>query len=104
VTPIGTELPQAGIRLIEVELSYIDAENQIRDEKTVVIGARSDRFRWEVPIHDLQRRAYEYRIKTHRITGGPPEIGPWTTTTERILPVPIVAAASKKAASTEGGP
>ena len=103
VTPIGTELPQAGIRLIEVELSYIDAENQVRDEKTFVIGARNDRFRWEVPIHDLKRRAYEYRIKTHRITGGPPEISPWTTTTERILPVPIVAAASKKAASTEGG-
>ncbi len=102
VTPIGTELPQAGIRLIEVELSYIDAENQVRDEKTFVIGARNDRFRWEVPIHDLKRRAYEYRIKTHRITGGPPEISPWTTTTERILPVPIVAAASKKAASTKG--
>jgi hypothetical protein len=103
VTPIGTELPQAGIRLIEVELSYIDAENQVRDEETFVIGSRNDRFRWEVPIHDLKRRAYEYRIKTHRITGGPPEISPWTTTTERILPVPIVPAAAKKAASTEGG-
>jgi hypothetical protein len=93
VAPTGVELPQAGIRLIEVELSYIDVENQVRDQKTFVIGARGDRFRWEVPVQNPQRRSYEFRIKTHRITGGPPEVGRWTTTTDRILPVPIVATA-----------
>jgi hypothetical protein len=91
VTPIGPELPQAGIRLIEVELSYIDAENQVRDQQTFVIGARNDRFRWQVPVKNPQWRVYEYRITTHRVTGAPPDVGRWTTTTERILPIPIVA-------------
>ena len=91
VTPIGPELPQAGIRLIEVELSYIDAENQVRDQQTFVISARNDRFRWQVPVKNPQWRVYEYRITTHRVTGAPPEVGRWTTTTERMLPIPIVA-------------
>jgi hypothetical protein len=88
VTPVGPELPEAGILLIEVELSYIDAENQVRDEKTAVLRARADRFRWEVAIHDPQRRAYQYRTTVHR-TSGATQVGPWTTATDRILVIPI---------------
>jgi len=88
VTPVGPELPEAGILLIEVELSYIDAENQVRDEKTAVLRARADRFRWEVAIHDPQRRAYQYRTTVHR-TSGATQVGPWTTATDRILAIPI---------------
>src|SRR5262249_42443787 len=52
LTPLGPELPEAGIVLIEVELSYIDAENLVRAADTLVIRARADRPRWEVAIKD----------------------------------------------------
>ncbi len=91
VTPVGPELPVAGVLLIEVELSYIDAENQVRDLRTAVLRARADRFRWEVALRDPKRRGYQYRITTHR-TSGEQQVGPWTTSAERILPIPIVRA------------
>jgi hypothetical protein len=91
VTPVGLELPQAGLRLIEVELSYIDVPNQVRDQKTAVIGSRADRFHWEVALQDPQRRAYEYRVTRHRSAGGPPDVGRWTTTAERLLVIPVAA-------------
>jgi len=92
VTPVGAELPEAGIRLIEVELSYIDAENLVRQQHTAVIASRSDTFHWQAPIHDPRRRNYEYRITVYRTAGGPPEVGPWITSKDRLLIVPIVKA------------
>ena len=86
--PVGLELPEAGIALVEVELSYIDAEHQVRDVRTEVIRARADRVRWEPAIRDPDRRSYEYRITVHR-TSGERTVGPWTSSTERILPIPI---------------
>jgi hypothetical protein len=91
VTPLGPELPDAGVVLIEVELSYLDPEHQVRDEQKVVIGAWADRFRWEVAIADPLRRTYRYRVTTHR-TSGATDVGPWTTSSERILPIPITRA------------
>jgi hypothetical protein len=92
VTPVGAELPQAGIRMIEVELSYIDALHEVRDQKTLVIAAKADHPRWEVAIQDPKLRGYDYRLTVYRMSGGPPQVGHWTTTTDRILAVPIVAA------------
>ena len=89
VSPIGPELPQAGIRLIEVELSYLDPEHQVRDQKTVVIGARADHPRWEVAIQDPNQRTYEYRATVYPLNGGAPRVGHWTKSTDRILAIPI---------------
>lgn len=94
LTPIGPELPQAGIRLIEVELSYVDAEHQVREQKSLVIAALADRPRWEIAIQDPQRRTYEYRVTAYRLAGGPPAVGHWTTSTDRILPIPIALPAT----------
>ncbi len=90
VSPIGPELPQAGIRLIEVELSYLDPEHQVRDQKTVAIAARTDHPRWEVAIQDPSKRTYEYRATVYPLNGGAPHIGHWIKSTDRILAVPIV--------------
>ena len=91
LTPLGVELPMAGIALVEVELSYIDAANHIRDVRTVVIRAVADTFRWEVPIKDPARRSYEYRVTLHLLGTGERKVGPWTPASERILVIPIVA-------------
>jgi hypothetical protein len=91
VTAVGPELPQAGIKLIQVELSYVDAEHQVRDEKTVAIGAKADHPRWEVAIQDPQKRSYEYRTTIFKLNGSPPQVGHWTTSTDRTLAIPVVA-------------
>lgn len=91
VAPIGPELPQAGVLLIEVDLLYIDAENQVRDVAKSVLRALADKFRWEVNIKDPGRRRYEYRVTVHR-TSGPPTVGPWTASTSRLLAIPVTAA------------
>jgi hypothetical protein len=91
VTPVGLELPEAGILLIEVDLSYLDPDHQVRDQKKITIQARADSYRWEVAIADPTRRSYEYRITTHR-TSGETSIGPWTTSSDRILLVPVARA------------
>jgi hypothetical protein len=92
VTPVGPDMAQAGIRLIQVELLYVDADHQVRDEQTAVITARADRFHWEVPIQDPQRREYEYRVSVFRLAGGPAQVGRWTKSIGRLLTIPIVAA------------
>lgn len=90
VSTIGPELPTAGVRLIEVDLSYIDVGHRVRDVQKAVLAARVDRFRWEVAIADPNRRSYEYRVTVHRLSGAS-QIGPWTTTNERLLVVPVTA-------------
>jgi hypothetical protein len=94
LNPIGPELPEAGIRMIEVELSYIDPEHQIREQKNLVIAARADRPRWDIAIQDPQRRAYEYRLTFYRLAGGPPVVGHWRTSTDRLLVIPIAIPAT----------
>ena len=42
VSAVGPELPEAGVRLIELDLSYIDATNQVRDIQKAVIGAQGE--------------------------------------------------------------
>ncbi|MGH8531301.1 MAG: hypothetical protein ACREV1_00895 [Gammaproteobacteria bacterium] len=91
VSPIGPELPEAGIILIQVELVYLDPEHQVRDLHTHVIQARADRFRWQVAIADPRRRRYQYRVTVHRASGAQ-EAGPWTSSDARILPIPITKA------------
>jgi hypothetical protein len=89
--PVGPDLPDAGIHLIQVELLYVDVEHQIRQTATELIRARADRPRWRIPLADPSRREYEYRITVHRLTGSR-DVGPWTTSRERILPIPVTAA------------
>jgi hypothetical protein len=89
VAPVGPELPQAGVLLLEVELSYLDPAHQVRDIRTAVFRAKADRFRWEVAIADPNHRTYEYRVTTHR-TSGEKAVGTWTRSSARILPVPVV--------------
>jgi hypothetical protein len=91
VTPVGPELPLAGVRIIEVELSYIDAANQIRDIRKAVLQALVDTFHWEVTIKDPGRRHYEYRVTVHR-TSGARTVGAWTRATSRLLPIPVTPA------------
>jgi len=89
---VGPDMAQVGIRLIQVDLLYVDADHQVRDEQTAVITARADRFHWEIPIQDPQRREYEYRVSVFRLAGGPAQVGRWTKSTGRLLTIPIVAA------------
>jgi hypothetical protein len=91
ITPVGPELTAAGVRLIEVELAYLDIPNRVRENRTVVIQARAERPRWQIAITDPTRRDYEYRVIVHRVTGTR-EVGPWTASSARILTVPILAA------------
>jgi hypothetical protein len=88
VRALGPELPAAGLHLIEVELRYLDTTNLVRAVETALIRARSDAFRWEVPLADVTKRAYEYRVRRHRLLGGADET-PWMTTDDRLLVVPI---------------
>lgn len=89
LVPLGPELPQAGVRLVQVELSYVDSENQVREQATMAIAAKADRQRWDIAIKNPQRRSYEYRTTVFPLAGGSPVIGHWTTSSDRILPVPI---------------
>lgn len=89
VVPLGPELPQAGVRLIQIELSYVDSENQVREQSTMAIAAKADKQRWDIAIKNPQRRSYEYRTTVFPLAGGSPVIGHWTTSSDRILPVPI---------------
>lgn len=88
LTPVGAELPTAGVLLIEAELSYLDTTNLVRDQRKVVIRALADRPRWEVPIADPTRRTYEYRLTVHR-TSGQVSVGPWLSSSDRMLVVPV---------------
>jgi hypothetical protein len=47
-----------------------------------------DRPTWKVPLADPTKRTYEYRITVHRVSGAV-ERGPWITSTERMLIVPV---------------
>jgi hypothetical protein len=89
ITPVGPELPSAGIRLIQVELSYVDSENQVRDQKTLAIGAKADHPRWEVAIQDPRKRAYQYRVTFFKIDGSSPSVGHWISSADRILAIPV---------------
>ncbi|MFI5099122.1 MAG: hypothetical protein ACHQE5_01185 [Actinomycetes bacterium] len=88
VTPVGVELPVAGISSIEVDLQYVDAEHLVRDVQTAVIRALADRFHWEVALKDPARRTYDYRVTIDRNTGQR-QVGPWTTSSDRILTIPV---------------
>lgn len=88
ITPIGLEPPAAGVSLIEIDLAYIDAEHQFRQNDTFAIRALADHFRWTVPLRDPLRRSYKYRVTTHR-TVGTTSIGPWTLSSDRLLVVPV---------------
>lgn len=95
IAPVGPELTQAGIRLIQVDLSYVDAENQVSEQATKLIAARADKPRWEIDIKNPKRRSYDYRITAFRLVDGAALAGHWTSTSDRILAVPIALPASQ---------
>ncbi len=88
VKPVGLELPEAGINLIDVDLEYVDVENQLRATPTAEIHALADTYHWVVPLKDPALRGYRYRITVHRVSGST-DVGPWTASTDRILLVPV---------------
>jgi len=94
ISPVGPELTQAGIRLIQVELSYVDVENQVREQATMLIAAKADKPKWDIAIKNPQKRSYDYRITAFRLADGAAQAGHWTTTVERILAVPITLPSS----------
>ena len=90
--PVGQELPQANVRLIEVKLLYLDPENQVRHEGHALLHSLAERFVWRVPLVDPSRREYEYRVIIHVLTGG--EIKrPRQTTSERLIPIAVTTEA-----------
>ncbi len=90
VQPVGPELPEAGIYMIEVQLQYVDPANQILNNPTAVIRALADKYHWVVPLKNPKLTSYDYRVTTHR-TSGATQVGPWTTASDRILAIPITA-------------
>lgn len=91
VSAVGPELTTAGLRTITVELLYLDVPHQVRDEHTVVIGARSDTYRWDVHLTDPTCRDYRYRI-TRQLLTGEIKTGPWLDGHDAVLPIPVTAA------------
>jgi hypothetical protein len=83
------ELPEAGINTIEVLLQYLDPANQLRDIQTAVLHARVDTYHWEVKLQDPARRAYQYQTTVYR-SSGQKQVGPFSTSTDRVLYIPIV--------------
>jgi hypothetical protein len=83
------ELPEAGINTIEVLLQYLDPENQVRDIQTAVLHARIDTYHWEAALKDPTRRAYQYQVTVYR-SSGKKQAGPFSTSTDSVLYVPIV--------------
>jgi hypothetical protein len=90
VVPVGPELPTAGISLIEVQLQYVDAANQILNNPTAIIRARADKYHWVVPLKNAALTSYEYRVTVHRSSGAT-QSGDWVTSSDRILPIPVTA-------------
>ena len=88
VIPVGPELPAAGVSLIEVQLQYVDAANQILNNPTAVIRAHADKYHWVVPLKNPALKSYEYRVTVHRSSGAT-QAGNWTTSSDRILAIPI---------------
>jgi hypothetical protein len=88
VMPVGPELPAAGINLIEVQLQYVDAANQILNNPTAIIRARADKYHWVVPLKNPALTSYDYRVTVHRSSGAI-ETRNWVTSTDRILAIPV---------------
>jgi hypothetical protein len=88
VVPVGPELPAAGVSLIEVALQYVDAANQVLNNPTALIRAHADKFHWVVPLKNPALTSYEYQVTVHR-TSGATQVGNWTTSTDRILAIPV---------------
>jgi|GEM_PF-6800231 len=91
ITPVGPELTTAGLRTITVDLVYVDVTHQVRDEHTVVIGAKADTFRWDVHLADPGIRDYQYRV-TRQLLTGEVRTGPWQDGHDALLPIPVTAA------------
>jgi hypothetical protein len=83
------ELPEAGITAIEVLLQYVDPVNQVRDIQTAVLRARVDTFHWEVALKDPAQRTYQYQVTVRR-SSGQSQAGPFQSSTDSTLYVPIV--------------
>ncbi len=88
VVPVGPELPQAGVRLIEVRLLYLDPDNQLRHEGHALLHSLAERFVWRVPLADPSRREYEYRVIIHRLAGGEVTRAR-KTSSDRLLPIAV---------------
>lgn len=86
--PVGPELPQAGLRAIEVDAVYVDVANQYRVEDRTVIQAVAQRWTWTVELRDPSFRRYSYRCTWHRLDGRS-EVGPWIETGDRLIPLVI---------------
>ena len=90
VEPVGLELPAAGLRLVQVDLLYVDVAHQVRAEHTHVIAAKADSYRWEVALADPSLRSYQYRI-TKQLLRGDSLSGGWVDSSDPILPVALTA-------------
>jgi hypothetical protein len=83
------ELPAAGINTIQVLLQYLDPDHQLRDIQTAIFRARADTFHWEVALKDPSRHTYQYQTTVFRSSGAT-EVGPYSTSTDSALYIPIV--------------
>jgi hypothetical protein len=86
---VGPELPQAGVRLVEVDLEYLDPPNQVRHTEKAVLEAVNQRFTWSVPIADPTVRTVVYVVTLHMMDGRTVR-RPRTPTDERLVPIPIL--------------
>jgi hypothetical protein len=86
---VGPELPQAGVRLVEVDLEYLDPPNQVRHTEKAVLAAVNQRFTWSVPIADPTVRTVVYVVTLHMMDGRTVR-RPRTPTDERLVPILIL--------------
>ena len=89
IRPLGPELPQAGLRLVEIAFEYLDPANRVRHEDTVLIHSVSEAPQWTAEIVDPARRAYRFRVTLHRLDGTA-DIRPWAESEARLLPIPLI--------------
>ena len=64
-----------GVEAVEVAVVYRDEVNDVRDQKTFRLGAKS-RAEWQVPLKDASLRSYEMTTTWIREDGFNPKVGP----------------------------
>lgn len=91
VSLVGLDFLAAGVQAIEVELRYVDPPNQVRAVQVAVLEGPSETYHWEVALKDPEKRQYSYQVTVDR-EGGRRDVGPWVTSSERLLVVTVTKA------------
>jgi hypothetical protein len=76
--------PASDLLAVRVEMRYLTDRDEVQWQHTEVIRAgHAGNFTWSIPITDLTRRSYQYRVTEFRASGA--SEGQWQTSDVRAL-------------------